>query len=150
MKCPKCRAEIVSNTVKTCPYCGSRLAARSPENNKKVELVENHEVNKVAKTIKEAIEAQKAFYKPEKADITEKPKEVEKVLKIEKIEEVGEKKYSTHDIIIVFISLVLTFVILAVTLFLLLKRQEETHHLSFNIFQEFPIFLRKCPLNRIS
>lgn len=115
MKCQKCRAEIISNTVETCPYCGSPLAA-PPEKNKRAEHVTNNETKEIAKKIKEAIEAQKAFYKPE---ITKAAKKLEKLEKAEKAE---QKKYSTSDIIILFISLVLTFIVLALTLSLLLRK----------------------------
>jgi len=109
MKCPKCRAEIISNVIKTCPYCGSPLAVPS-EKNKEVKPVTNNEISEIAKTIREAIEAQKAFYKPEKVNVTRKFKEV------------GEKKYSTSDIVILFVSLILTVIVLALTLSLLFKR----------------------------
>jgi len=109
MKCPKCRAEIIANTVGTCPYCGSPLAI-PPEKNKKAERATNRETSEIARKIKEAIEAQKAFYKPEKANATKK------------LEKAEGKKYSTSDIVILFVSLALTFIVLALTLSLLLRR----------------------------
>jgi len=109
MKCPECRAEIISNTVRTCPYCGSPLAVPS-EKSKKAERAINHEANEIAKMIKEAIEAQKALYKPEKAGATKK------------LEKVETKKYSTSDIVILFVSLALTFIVLTITLSLLLRK----------------------------
>ena len=108
MKCPNCRAEIISNTVRTCPYCGSPLAVLS-EKSKKAERAINHEANEIAKMIKEAIEAQKALYKPEKAAT-------------KKLEKVETEKYSTSDIVILFVSLALTFIVLALTLSLIFKR----------------------------
>lgn len=115
MKCPKCRAEIIANTVKACPYCGSPLTIRS-ENNKKIEKTKNQEISEIAKAIKEAIEAQKAFYKQENA-------EAKKLEKAERKEGKAEwKKYSASDIIILFVSLALTFIVLAITLSLLLRR----------------------------
>jgi hypothetical protein len=118
MKCQKCRAEIISNTVKNCPYCGSPLAV-SPEKNNKTEHATNNENREIAKKIKEAIEAQKAFYKPE---ITKAAKKLEKAEKLEKVEKVERKKYSTSDIIIFFVSLAITFIVLALILSLLLRR----------------------------
>jgi DNA repair exonuclease SbcCD ATPase subunit len=109
MKCPNCRAEIISNTVKTCPYCGSSLAVPY-EKSQIAEHATNHEASEIAKTIKEAIEAQKVFYQPEKSNVTKKLKEV------------SWKKYSTSDIVILFVSLVLTFIVLTLTFFLLFKR----------------------------
>lgn len=124
MKCPKCRAEIISNTLKTCPYCGTPLPiplAVSFEKNKKAEHAVNHETNEIAKKIKEAIEAQKAIYKPEKAN--QKREKANAVKKSEKMEKVVErKKYSTSDIVILFVSLILTFIVLALALSLLLRR----------------------------
>jgi len=126
MKCPKCRAEIISNTVKTCPYCGTPLnipLTAISEKNKKAEHAVNHETREIAEKIKEAIETQKAIYKLEKADITKKLKKAEKEAE-KKLERkvVERKKYSTSDIIILFISLILTFFILALALSLLLRR----------------------------
>jgi len=117
MKCPNCRAEIISNTLKTCPYCDSPLAF-SLEEKKEAERVANHEISEVAKMIKEAIEAQKAFYKLEKAGTAKKLEKVE-----ERVEWKAErKKYSTLDIVILVVSLALTFIVLAITLSLLLRR----------------------------
>jgi len=113
MKCPRCRAEIISNTMETCPYCGSPLAVPS-EKNKKAERAMNHETSEIAKKIKEAIEAQKTFYKPEAAGTTKKLEKVER--------EIETKKYSTSDIAILFVSLALTFIVLTLTLSLLLRR----------------------------
>jgi len=110
MKCSRCRAEILSNNIKTCPYCGSLLAAPSPGTNKKVERTINHETKEVAEKIKEAIEAQKAFYKSEEKSVTKK------------LEKGSKKKYSTSDIIVLIVSLALTFIVLAITLSLILKR----------------------------
>ena len=110
MKCPKCRAEIISNTVKTCPYCDSPLAVPH-EKSKKAERALNQETSEIAKQIKKAIETQKAFYKMGKKDATKKFTRVEK-----------EKKYSTSDIAILFVSLALTFIVLAITLSLIFKK----------------------------
>ena len=113
MKCPKCRAEILSNTLKTCPYCDTPLSTLSvtpSEKNKKAEHAVNHETREIAKKIKEAIEVQKAFYKPETAKTTKK------------LEKVEEKKYSTSDMVVLFISLILTFIVLALALSLLLRK----------------------------
>ena len=112
MKCPKCRAEIISDTVETCPYCGNSLAVPS-EKGKKVESKINHETSEIAKQIKEAIEAQKAIYKPETVNATKK---------LERFEKVEKKKYSASDIAILFVSLALTFIVLAITLSLILKK----------------------------
>ncbi len=124
MKCPKCRAEIISNTVDACPYCGSPLTIR-PENNKRIENAKNQETREIAKAIKEAIEAQKALYKQEKVEA----KKLEKAEKNAEIKaerkaqgKVEWKKYSTSDIIILFVSLALTFIVLAITLSLILGR----------------------------
>lgn len=114
MKCPRCRAEILSDTLKTCPYCSSSLAIPL-EKDKKVESKINHETSEIAKQIKEAIEAQKAIYKIDKIEKTEK-----KVTK--KLEKNERKKYSSSDIAILFVSLALTFIVLAITLSLILKK----------------------------
>jgi len=112
MKCPRCRAEIISK-VETCPYCGSPLAVL-PERNKKVEHGINRETSEIAKKIKEAIEAQRAFYKLREVDVTKKLEKVER--------KVERKKYSTFDIAVLFVSLALTFIVLAITLSLLLRK----------------------------
>ena len=110
MKCPKCRAEILSNTIESCPYCGSPLAV-PPEKNKKAKHNTNHEANEIAQKIKEAIELQKAIYKPETKEVARK------------LEKAGEeKKYSTSDIVILFASLAITFIVLAITLSLILRK----------------------------
>jgi len=120
MKCPRCRAEIIANTVKACPYCGSPLTI-GRENNNKVEKAKNQETSEIAKAIKEAIEAQKALYKQEKAEAKKLEKAEKKVE--EKVEGKAEwKKYSTSDIIILIVSLTLTFIVLAITLSLILKK----------------------------
>jgi len=121
MKCPKCRAEILSNTVKTCPYCSSPLAVHS-EKGKEVERTVNREAIEVAEKIKEAIELQKAIYKPETVKVNEKPVKVEKIEKVEKFEEIEKEKYSASDIAILFVSITLTFIVLALTLSLILRR----------------------------
>jgi len=110
MKCPRCRAEIISDTLQTCPYCGSPLAIPL-EKGKKVESKRNNETSEIAKQIKEAIEAQKAIYKLEKKEITKR------------LEKNEEKKYSSSDIAILFVSLALTFIVLAITLSLILKNR---------------------------
>jgi len=112
MKCPRCRAEIISDTVQTCPYCGSPLAIPL-EKGKKAESQINHETSEIAKQIKEAIEAQKAIYKIDKTEKTQVTKKLEKT---------ERKKYSSSDIAILFVSLALTFIVLAITLSLILKR----------------------------
>ena len=116
MKCPNCRAEIISNTVETCPYCGSSLA-KPPEDRKQVERIENHESIEIAERIREAIELQKAIYKLEKTG------KAEKVVTTETLEEAWrEKKYSTSDIIVLFVSLTLTFIVLVLTFSLILGK----------------------------
>jgi glycosylphosphatidylinositol transamidase (GPIT) subunit GPI8 len=114
MKCPKCRAEIISNSVKACPYCGSLLAVPSEEKKKDGHPIEK-ETNEIAKKIKEIIQAQKEFYKSEEVAA---PKKSEKVVNAK----ITEKKYSTTDIVILIVSLSLTFIVLAITLSLLLRR----------------------------
>jgi flagellar biosynthesis/type III secretory pathway M-ring protein FliF/YscJ len=120
MKCPKCRAEIISNTVDACPYCGSPLTIRS-ENNKRIENAKNHETKEIAKAIKEAIEAQKTLYKQEKAE-AKKLEKTEKKAESKVQGKVEWKKYSTSDIIILFVSLALTFIVLVITMSLILRR----------------------------
>jgi hypothetical protein len=115
MKCPECRAEIISNSVKTCPYCGSSLIPS--ENSKKAGRVTNNQTKDIAAMIKEAIEAQKAFHKSEKEVTKKLEKEVNR-----NIEKGIRKKYSTIDIVILLVSLTMSFIVLALTLSLLLRR----------------------------
>jgi hypothetical protein len=81
-----------------------------PEKSKAAEHAANNETSEIAKAIKEAIETQKAFYKPEATEDTKK------------VRKTYEKKYSTSDIAILFVSLALTFIVLAITLSLIFRR----------------------------
>ena len=109
MKCPKCRAEILANDTRACPYCGTPLNAPF-ERSKKIERAGTNDTKEIAEKIKEVIEAQKQFYKSEEA---ETPKKAKTTIK---------KKYSTTDIVTLFVSLGLTFIALAVILSLLMRR----------------------------